>query len=69
MATGIVKTFDHRKGFGFITPDDGGLDVYVHVSAVERAGLPRVNPGDKVNFELQKDAAQDRMIAVKLSFA
>jgi CspA family cold shock protein len=69
MATGTVKSFEHRKGFGFITPDDGGPDVYVHVSAVERSGLPRVNAGDKLSYELQKDTAQDRMIAVKLAFA
>jgi CspA family cold shock protein len=68
MAKGVVRSFDHRKGFGFITPDDGGPDVYVHVSAVERSGLPRVNAGDKVSFELQRDTAQDRMMAVKLSF-
>jgi CspA family cold shock protein len=69
MATGTVACFDHRKGFGYITPDDGGADVHVHVSAVERAGMPRLNVGDRVNFELQKDTAQDRMIAVRLSFA
>jgi CspA family cold shock protein len=62
------KSFDHRRGFGFITPDDGGPDVHVYVSAVERSGLARVSPGDKVAFELQKDTAQDRMTAVKLSF-
>jgi CspA family cold shock protein len=69
MSTGIVRSFDHRKGFGFITPDDGGPDVYVHVSAVERAGLARVNAGDKLSFERQRDTAADRMIAVKLAFA
>jgi CspA family cold shock protein len=69
MTTGTVASFDHRKGFGYITPDDGGADVYVHVSAVERAGMARVNVGDRVNFELQKDAARERMIAVRLSYA
>jgi CspA family cold shock protein len=69
MATGTVASFDHRKGFGYITPDDGGADIYVHVSAVERAGMPRLDVGDRVNFELQKDIARDRMIAVRLSFA
>jgi CspA family cold shock protein len=69
MPTGTVRSFDHRKGFGFIAPEDGGPEVYVHVSAVERSGLPRVNVGDRVRFELQRDTAQDRMMAVRLSFA
>ncbi len=69
MAKGVVTTFDHRKGFGFIKPEDGGADIYVHVSAVERSGLARVSAGDRLVYELQKDTAQDRMMAVKLAFA
>lgn len=69
MARGVVSSFDHGKGFGFIKPEDGGPDVYVHVSAVERSGLARVSAGDRVEYELRKDASRDRMIAVKLSFA
>jgi CspA family cold shock protein len=69
MAKGTVTSFDHRKGFGFIKPEDGGPDVYVHVSAVERSGLARVSAGDRLEYELQKDTAHDRMIAVKLAFA
>ena len=52
MATGTVKWFNAQKGFGFIQPDDGGKDVFVHVSAVERAGMYTLNEGQKVNFEI-----------------
>ncbi len=55
MATGTVKWFNTSKGFGFIQPDDGGQDVFVHVSAVERAGLMGLNEGDQVAFELEQD--------------
>ena len=53
MATGIVKWFNPAKGFGFIAPEDGSKDVFVHISAVERAGLSTLNEGQKVNYELQ----------------
>ncbi|MEJ0098097.1 MAG: cold-shock protein [Bauldia sp.] len=52
MATGTVKFFNTSKGFGFIEPSDGGKDVFVHISAVERAGLSSLNEGDKVNYEV-----------------
>jgi len=52
MATGTVKFFNTTKGFGFIQPDDGGKDIFVHVSAVQRAGLGTLNEGDKVKFEV-----------------
>ncbi|MDO8839295.1 MAG: cold-shock protein [Parvibaculum sp.] len=52
MATGIVKWFNGQKGYGFIQPSDGGRDVFVHISAVERAGLSTLNEGQKVNYEL-----------------
>lgn len=52
MATGIVKWFNTTKGFGFIQPDDGGKDVFVHISAVQKAGLRGLNEGQKVTFEL-----------------
>jgi CspA family cold shock protein len=55
MATGTVKWFNATKGFGFIQPEDGGPDVFVHVSAVERAGLSALNEGDQVAFELEQD--------------
>ena len=55
MSVGTVKWFNATKGFGFIQPDDGGPDVFVHISAVERAGLATLNDGQKVSFELQPD--------------
>ena len=51
MATGTVKWFNANKGFGFIQPDRGGKDVFVHISALERAGLNTLNEGDKVSYE------------------
>ena len=53
MATGTVKWFNPAKGFGFITPDEGGSDAFVHISAVERAGLSTLQEGQRVDFELQ----------------
>ena len=55
MATGTVKWVNGQKGFGFIQPDDGGSDVFVHISAVERAGMGSLNEGQKVSFELERD--------------
>jgi CspA family cold shock protein len=54
MPTGTVKWFNATKGFGFIEPDDGSKDAFVHISAVERAGLSGLNEGQKVTFELQQ---------------
>lgn len=53
MATGTVKWFNTTKGFGFIAPDDGGKDVFVHISAVERAGLKTLQDDQKVSYEMQ----------------
>lgn len=66
MARGTVKFFNDAKGFGFIAPEDGGADVFVHVTAVERAGLPRLGEGDEVSFELEQDRRSGKMSAVDL---
>jgi cold shock protein len=55
MAKGTVKWFNSQKGFGFIQPDTGGPDVFVHISAVERAGMSGLSEGQKVSFEIVKD--------------
>jgi cold shock protein len=55
MATGIVKWFNATKGFGFIAPDGGGKDVFVHVTAVQRAGLQALSEGQRVNFDVVDD--------------
>jgi CspA family cold shock protein len=69
MATGTVKWFNPTKGFGFIQPDDGGADVFVHISAVERAGMRSLNEGDKVSFELERDRKSGKMSAGQLQKA
>ena len=66
MATGIVKWFNATKGFGFIQPDDGSKDVFVHVSAVERAGLSNLNEGQKIIYELVADRRSGKMAADNL---
>jgi CspA family cold shock protein len=65
MPQGTVKWFNVKKGFGFIQPDDGSKDVFVHISAVERAGLSQLNEGQKVSFELER-GQQGKMSAVNL---
>lgn len=69
MATGTVKFFNTTKGYGFIQPDDGGKDAFVHISAVERAGIHTLNEGDKVNFELVTDQRSGKVAADNLSMA
>jgi CspA family cold shock protein len=54
MATGTVKWFNATKGYGFIEPEDGSSDVFVHISAVERAGIASLNEGQKVSFEVER---------------
>lgn len=67
MATGIVKWFNMQKGYGFIQPDDGGKDVFVHISAVERAGLGSLREGQRINYEIARDRGKDA--AANLSLA
>jgi len=66
MATGTVKWFNGQKGFGFIQPDDGGNDVFVHISAVERAGLSGLAEGQKVVFETKVDPKRGKTSAENL---
>lgn len=69
MKSGVVKWFNSQKGFGFIQPDDGGADVFVHISAVERAGLGSLHEGQKVTFELERDARSGKTAAGQLQSA
>jgi CspA family cold shock protein len=66
MATGTVKWFNATKGYGFIQPDDGSPDVFVHVSAVERAGMDTLREGQKVHYEVQQDARRGKSSAENL---
>ena len=69
MATGTVKWFNATKGFGFIQPDDGGTDVFVHISAVERSSLGSIHEGQKLSYELERDARNGKMSAGQLESA
>ncbi len=69
MTTGTVKWFNGQKGFGFIQRDDGGSDVFVHISAVERAGLAGLAEGQKVTFDLKTDRMRGKVSADNLSLA
>jgi CspA family cold shock protein len=69
MAVGTVKWFNGQKGFGFIQPDDGGADVFVHISAVERAGMNGLHEGQKISFELERDRKSGKMSAAQLQSA
>lgn len=66
MTTGTVKWFNAQKGFGFIAPDNGGSDAFVHISAVERAGLGDLREGQKLTFELVSDQRSGKMSADNL---
>lgn len=66
MAIGIVKWFNSTKGFGFIQPEDGSDDVFVHISAVERAGLGNLNEGQKLSFEAVRDPRRGKVNAESL---
>jgi cold shock protein len=66
MAKGTVKWFNSKKGFGFIQPDDGGNDVFVHISAVERAGMHSLNEGQKISYEVVADRRTGKSSAQNL---
>ncbi|MCB1467006.1 MAG: cold-shock protein [Rhizobiaceae bacterium] len=69
MNTGTVKFFNSTKGFGFIQPDNGQADVFVHISAVERSGMQGLAEGQKVNFEVEIDRRNGKSAATNLSAA
>ena len=69
MSTGTVKWFNTQKGYGFIQPDDGSQDVFVHISAVERAGLYELREGQKVSYELTQDRRSGKLAADQLNAA
>ena len=69
MNTGTVKWFNETKGYGFIQPDDGGKDVFVHISAVERAGMRNLIEGQKVSYEIQTDKRSGKDAAGNLQAA
>lgn len=69
MNTGTVKFFNTTKGFGFITPDDGGADVFVHISAVERSGMQSLYDGQKVSFDVVMDQRKGKSAAENLRAA
>jgi CspA family cold shock protein len=66
MATGTIKWFNSTKGFGFIQPDEGDTDVFVHISAVERAGLNSLHEGQKISYELERDQRSGKQSAGSL---
>ena len=69
MATGTVKWFNAQKGFGFIQPEDGGKDVFVHISAVERAGMYNLNEGQKLSYEVVRNPKNGKDAAENLQAA
>jgi CspA family cold shock protein len=69
MATGTVKFFNAQKGFGFIVQDGGGPDVFVHISAVERAGMNDLNEGQKLSFDIETDPRRGKSSAANLKAA
>jgi CspA family cold shock protein len=64
MTTGTVKFFNATKGFGFIAPDDGAKDVFVHISAVEQSGMSTLSDGQKVNFDIEPDKRGQRAVNI-----
>jgi CspA family cold shock protein len=66
MAIGTVKWFNTQKGYGFIQPEDGSQDVFVHISAVERSGIGNLHEGQRLNFEIERDQRRGKTSAVNL---
>ena len=67
MPTGKVKWFDSRKGFGFIVPDDGGPDAFIHIGAVQRAGLSTLNKDERVSFDITRERGKTNAANLKLA--
>ncbi len=66
MPAGTVRFFNLERGFGFIGPDDGGDDIFVHISAIERSGLTTLNTGDFLEFDVERDRRTDKFVATNL---
>lgn len=66
MEAGTVKFFNEQKGYGFIAPDNGGTDVFVHISALERAGLSTLSQGQKVSFDTERDRRSGKMAVANI---
>jgi len=69
MANGTVKWFNGTKGYGFVQPDEGGQDVFVHISALEKAGLRTLNEGQRVNYELATNKGKTSAVNLKIADA
>jgi CspA family cold shock protein len=69
MATGTVKWFNTQKGYGFIQPDEGGADVFVHISAVQNSGMTQLDEGQKISYEIVKDKRTGKSAAGNLAAA
>ena len=66
MATGTVKWFNTQKGYGFVQPDDGGADVFIHITALEKSGLRGLNEGQKITYDIQNDPKKGKASAVNI---
>ena len=66
MKTGTVKFFNTQKGFGFITPEDGSTDMFVHITAIQQAGLDSLNEGQKVSFDIEDNRGKDTAANIKI---
>jgi cold shock protein len=67
MATGTVKWFNAQKGYGFIAPEGGGKDVFIHITALERAGIASLNEGQRVSYEIAKDKGKEAAANISLA--